>query len=79
MKISFKDNDIAKTCNEILEQWQTLKPVEPTPTKSSSEDLNEKLAKLLESQSLATTKQREYTEEEKKIRYFRIITIVTYY
>lgn len=34
----------------------------------SSEDLNDKLAKLLEKQSLATTKQKQYTEEEKKIR-----------
>lgn len=30
--------------------------------------MNEKLAKLLESQSLATTKQKQYTDEEKKIR-----------
>lgn len=32
------------------------------------EDVDVKLAKLLESQSLATTKQKEYTAEEKKIR-----------
>lgn len=32
------------------------------------EDVDVKLAKLLESQSLATTKQKKYTEEEKKIR-----------
>lgn len=34
----------------------------------SSEEVNIKLAKLLESQSLPTTKQREYTAEERKIR-----------
>lgn len=34
----------------------------------SSEDVNIKLAKLLESQSLPTAKQREYTDDEKKIR-----------
>ncbi|KAL1491064.1 hypothetical protein ABEB36_011717 [Hypothenemus hampei] len=62
------DIDITKICEEILEKWQSLKPPTPTPTTASNEDLNEKLAKLLESQSLATTKQKEYTEEEKKIR-----------
>lgn len=60
--------DINKICDEILEKWQSLKPKEPPPTHTSGADLNEKLAKLLESQSLATTKQKEYTEEEKKIR-----------
>lgn len=35
---------------------------------STSEDVDTKLVKLLESQSLATTKQKQYTEEEKKIR-----------
>lgn len=44
-----------------------LKPEEPKQS-TSSEDVDVRLAKLLESQSLATTKQREYTEEEKKIR-----------
>lgn len=34
----------------------------------SSEEVNIKLAKLLESQSIPTTKQREYTDEERKIR-----------
>lgn len=34
----------------------------------SSEEVNIKLAKLLESQCLPTTKQKEYTDEEKKIR-----------
>jgi len=62
------DSDITKICNEILENWVILKPKEPSPTDGSGDDLNEKLAKLLESQSLATTTQKEYTEEEKKIR-----------
>ncbi|XP_050309288.1 coiled-coil domain-containing protein 43 [Anthonomus grandis grandis] len=62
-------SDITKICDEILEQWQLLKPKEsPSSTQCADVDLNEKLAKLLESQSLATTKQKKYTEEEKKIR-----------
>lgn len=55
-------------CNDILEKWQSSRSEKAIPQQMSSEDVNVKLAKLLESQSLATTKQREYTEEEKKIR-----------
>ncbi|KAF7283448.1 coiled-coil domain-containing protein 43 [Rhynchophorus ferrugineus] len=62
------DTDISQICDEILEKWQILQPKIPVKTIVSNEDLNDKLAKLLEKQSLATTKQREYTEEEKKIR-----------
>ncbi|KAJ8951172.1 hypothetical protein NQ314_007712, partial [Rhamnusium bicolor] len=61
------ENEIMKICNEILEKWQMFKPKEP-PIQLSNEDVNDKLAKLLESQSLATTTQKQYTEEEKKIR-----------
>ncbi|XP_018577838.1 coiled-coil domain-containing protein 43 isoform X1 [Anoplophora glabripennis] len=52
----------------ITEKWHIFKPKEPPPSQMSSEDVNNKLAKLLESQSLAITKQRQYTEEERKIR-----------
>lgn len=51
-----------------MEKWQFHKPKEPPPRETSSEDVDTKLVKLLESQSLATTKQKKYTEEEKKIR-----------
>lgn len=34
----------------------------------SNEEVNIKLAKLMETQTLATTKQKQYTEEEKKLR-----------
>ncbi|XP_030753619.1 coiled-coil domain-containing protein 43 [Sitophilus oryzae] len=61
------DKDISKICNEILENWQLLKPKDPISL-ISNVDLNDKLAKLLENQSLATSRQKEYTEEEKKIR-----------
>ncbi|XP_018577839.1 coiled-coil domain-containing protein 43 isoform X2 [Anoplophora glabripennis] len=62
------EGEINKICNEILEKWHIFKPKEPPPSQMSSEDVNNKLAKLLESQSLAITKQRQYTEEERKIR-----------
>lgn len=55
-------------CKDILEKWQRSKPVKTDNQQMSSEEVNIKLAKLLESQSLPTTKQREYTDEEKKIR-----------
>ncbi|XP_066258822.1 coiled-coil domain-containing protein 43 [Euwallacea similis] len=62
------NNDITKICNEILDKWQSLQPKEDIPVQATSEELNEKFAKLLESQSLATTKEKVYTEEQKKIR-----------
>ncbi|EFA03808.1 coiled-coil domain-containing protein 43 [Tribolium castaneum] len=62
------EDEINKICNEILEKWQFHKRKEPPPAQSTSEDVDTKLVKLLESQSLATTKQKKYTEEEKKIR-----------
>lgn len=65
---SLQENDIAKACNEIMEMWFKFKPKEPPPMSTSVEDVDTKLVKLLESQALATTKQRQYTEEEKKIR-----------
>lgn len=61
-------SDINKICDEILEKWQSFKPKQTPSLESTSDGLNEKLAKLLESQSLAITKHKEYTEEEKKIR-----------
>lgn len=48
--------------------WLKVKSREPPAVASSSEDVDAKLVKLLESQALATVKQKEYTEEEKKIR-----------
>lgn len=64
----FQETDITKACSEILEMWFKVKPKEPPPAASSSEDVDVKLVKLLESQALTTVKQKQYTEEEKKIR-----------
>lgn len=63
-----QENSITEVCNEIMEMWLNFKTKEPPPMPSSSENVDKKLAKLLESQTLATTKQKQYTEEEKKIR-----------
>ncbi|CAG9772032.1 unnamed protein product [Ceutorhynchus assimilis] len=62
------NGDISKISTEILTKWQSLKPKDEPPQRATTEEINEKLAKLLESQSLATTKQKQYTDEEKKIR-----------
>ena len=63
-------NDISQICVEIMDMWSKLrlpKLSEVTPS-VSSKDVDIKLARLLESQSLQTPKQKQYTEEEKKIR-----------
>ncbi|KAL3282918.1 hypothetical protein HHI36_006076 [Cryptolaemus montrouzieri] len=60
--------DLSRIKNDILEKWNLYTKVKEPPPRDSSEDVDVKLAKLLESQCLATTKQKEYTEEEKKIR-----------
>ncbi|KAF2903714.1 hypothetical protein ILUMI_02471 [Ignelater luminosus] len=62
-------NDISQLRTEIMDMWSKLRlPIlnnsQPTPI----EDVDVKLARLLESQSLQTPKQKQYTEEEKKIR-----------
>ncbi|CAH1979661.1 unnamed protein product [Acanthoscelides obtectus] len=62
------EDEITQLCNEILENWHSCKPKETDIHQMSSEEMEEKLAKLMESQSLAITKQKEYTEDEKKIR-----------
>ena len=48
--------------------YDKLKPREDASAQKLSEDVDVKLAKMLESQCLATTKQKQYTAEEKKIR-----------
>ncbi|CAG9858286.1 unnamed protein product [Phyllotreta striolata] len=63
------DTEIVNICNDILDKWEFFKPKEEHVAKQmSSEEVDTKLAKLLESQQLATTKLKEYTEEERKIR-----------
>lgn len=58
--------DISIHVQEILEKWEECQPKKEAAQPAT--DVDSKLAKLLESQTLATTTRREYTDEEKKIR-----------
>lgn len=64
------DNDIIKIRSEIMEMWAKLRqPQMSVMTQAvSSKDVDIRLAHLLESQSLLIPKQKQYTDEEKKIR-----------
>ncbi|XP_023940417.2 coiled-coil domain-containing protein 43 [Bicyclus anynana] len=60
------ERDISAHVDEIIDKWELCKPKEEI--RKSIQDVDIQLNKLLESQSLATTSRREYTDEEKKIR-----------
>ncbi|CAB0028953.1 unnamed protein product [Trichogramma brassicae] len=62
--------NIFKHVNEILEAWAKMnQPIETPIDNTPKEDVDVRLARLLESQSLATTSHKNhYTEEDKKIR-----------
>lgn len=52
---------------EIIDEWEKCEPKsDAAPTKS--EDVDAKLARLLENKHITTTVQRQYTEEELRIR-----------
>nr|CAD7569173.1 unnamed protein product [Timema californicum] len=58
-------------CREILDKWKKLSPTEKSVDDENAkggDDMDVRLAKLLESQPRPTTVQRTYTEEERKIR-----------
>ncbi|XP_036324460.1 coiled-coil domain-containing protein 43 [Rhagoletis pomonella] len=61
-------NDLDALINVLLEKWEKTHPKEEVK-KAVHVDVNEQLAKLLEAQKLQTiVKEREYTDEERKIR-----------
>nr|CAD7400596.1 unnamed protein product [Timema cristinae]CAD7434377.1 unnamed protein product [Timema monikensis] len=64
------ENDIPSHCREILDKWKKLSPTEKSVDENAKggDDMDVRLAKLLESQPRPTTVQRTYTEEERKIR-----------
>ncbi|XP_046401454.1 coiled-coil domain-containing protein 43 isoform X2 [Ischnura elegans] len=63
------EEDIPKHCREILERWQKISQALNSNNKSQpEEDVEVKLVRLLESQSLPTVAPKSYTEEERKIR-----------
>lgn len=61
----FQESDIAAHVTEILEKWEACQVKAEEAPKAN---VDAQLSKLMESQSLATTTRREYTDEEKKIR-----------
>ncbi|KAG7311296.1 hypothetical protein JYU34_002328 [Plutella xylostella] len=61
----FVESDIAAHVTEILEKWEACQVKAEEAPKAN---VDAQLSKLMESQSLATTTRREYTDEEKKIR-----------
>lgn len=67
---TFQENDISQLQTEILDMWQKLKTPEPPPAQSlvNYDEVDVKLAKLLESRILEVPKQRQYTAEEKRIK-----------
>ena len=62
------ENNISEHCKEILEKWQQLTKTQSLKDSTSEDVVEEKLVKLLESQTLATIQQRQYTEEERRVR-----------
>ena len=63
------DDNISKHVTEILTAWSDWLPVkEVAALKEPVEDVDVRLARMLESQSLPTTTQKSYTEEERRIR-----------
>lgn len=67
--VYFQEDDINNHVTEILKVWEENFPnKEKAGPKVPLEDVDVRLARLLESQSLPTTTQRSYTDEEKKIR-----------
>lgn len=68
--MKFQEDSIAKHVKEILEAWAKWSQEEEVPADiAPKEDVDVRLARMLESQSLPTTSHKSnYTEEEKRIR-----------
>ncbi|XP_032685374.1 coiled-coil domain-containing protein 43 [Odontomachus brunneus] len=63
------EDNISKHVAEILSAWAEWLPSEDVAAATvPTEDVDVRLARMLESQSLPTTTQRSYTEEERRIR-----------
>lgn len=63
----FQEDDIEQLISDIIDRWDQSRPQADVEVKVI-EDVDTKLAKLLEGQQLATTVQRQYTPEELRIR-----------
>ncbi|XP_077296935.1 coiled-coil domain-containing protein 43-like [Arctopsyche grandis] len=62
------EKDVNERVCEIMEKWQSCHPAVENGATSSSVDVEDRLVKLLGSQSLATLAPKQYTDDEKKIR-----------
>ncbi|XP_043496239.1 coiled-coil domain-containing protein 43 [Polistes fuscatus] len=63
------EDNISKHVTEILSAWAEWLPKEAVASPNvPAEDVDVRLARMLESQSLPTTTQKSYTEEERRIR-----------
>lgn len=62
-----QEDDLENVIKEIIDEWEKCQPKTET-TATESEDVDAKLARLLETKHIATTVQRKYTEEELRIR-----------
>ncbi|XP_055851728.1 coiled-coil domain-containing protein 43 [Episyrphus balteatus] len=63
------DNNIEEVIEEILNKWNECHPKEKDDSKPKLKvDVDVQLAKMLESQKLQTTVQRQYTADELRIR-----------
>lgn len=62
-----QENDLENVIKEITDEWDKCQP-ECDAAPAEAEDVDTKLARLLETKHIATTVQRQYTEEELRIR-----------
>lgn len=65
------ESDSSAFITEILDRWKQCHQAEPAADSAGPKlklDVDEQLAKLLENQKLATKVEREYTEEERRIK-----------
>uniref|UniRef100_A0A182PJJ6 Coiled-coil domain-containing protein 43 n=1 Tax=Anopheles epiroticus TaxID=199890 RepID=A0A182PJJ6_9DIPT len=60
--------DLEAFINEILDRWNTCHSKDAAEASKPKLDVEVQLAKLLEGQKLATKVEREYTEEERRIK-----------
>lgn len=63
-----QETDLDKVVAEIISEWDKCRPQETSAPSAPVDDIETKLAKLLENQHIATAVQRQYTEEEMRIR-----------
>lgn len=62
------ESDCSTFIKEILDKWKQCHLAEDSSAPKQKLDVDEQLAKLLENQKLAKKEEREYTEEERRIK-----------